>query len=205
MDADLLVILSDVDRLIGPSDPLRVVTEITPEMERAARGTTRAISTGGMRTKLEAAKIALASGIPMALMNGRNQSDLADSIFKGEDRGTWFLPEKGRGLTPKQRWLALTGKPKGVILVDAGAREALVRARRSLLASGIQGMEGHFRKGDLVGVQDETGREFARGLVNYPHGELERIRGLRSEAIARVLGRRAVEVIHRDSLVILKG
>ncbi len=92
--ADLLILLSDVDQLIGPEEPLRIITEITPELERFARGTTKAVSTGGMQTKLEAAKVVMGSGIPMALINGRGRNNLVDLFLGGEDRGTWFLPKK---------------------------------------------------------------------------------------------------------------
>ena len=93
--ADLLILLSDVDKLIGPTDPLHVVTRITPEIERAAQGTTKEISTGGMRSKLEAAKIVMEKGIPMIVMNGRGRSNLLEVILEGKtDRGTWFIPER---------------------------------------------------------------------------------------------------------------
>ncbi len=202
--ADLLVLLSDVDRLVGPREPLSWVTEITPELERAARGSGKAVSTGGMRTKLEAARIVMASGIPMVLINGRVRNSLIELISGRLATGTWFLPAKAGALKSKQRWVAFTGKPKGMVRVDAGAREALSRQGRSLLASGVQAVEGSFRRGDLVRVADESGREFGRGIVGYSHSELEKIQGLKSEAVAQILGRKAAEVIHRDSLVILK-
>ena len=201
--ADLLVLMSDVDRFRGPSGLQTVVTEITPELRKAAGGTTKAVSTGGMRTKLEAAKIVMASGIPMVFMNGRRPNALVKMVLEKEFCGTWFVPKKGLKLKGKQRW-AMTGKPKGIILVDAGAREALVHRRNSLLASGVHGVEGNFREGDLVSVSETVStQEFARGIVNYSHLELEKIKGLKSETAAMLLGRKASEVIHRDSLVIL--
>ncbi len=206
MGADLLVILSDVDRFKGPTGFPTLVTDITPEMEKAAGGSLKSVSTGGMRTKLEAAKIAMASGIPMILVNGRNPNALVKTVVQREFSGTWFLPKKGLRLKGKQRVIAaFSGKPKGIVLVDAGAKEALVNRRSSLLASGVQGAAGHFRKGDLVSVSDVIrDAEFARGIVNYSREELEKIRGLKSEAVAALLGRKADEVIHRDSLVIFK-
>lgn len=204
VDADLLILLTDVDRLAGPLDPLSIVTEITPEIERAAGGTTKEVSTGGMRTKLQAARIAMESGIPMLLANGRGRANLLEMISKEVDRGTWFLPKKL--LSAKRRWLAFTGRPKGVIAVDPGAKRALVSGGKSLLASGIQRVEGNFREGDLVSVHESARQgEFARGIVRYSHAELEKIKGLKSEAISTLLGRKAQEVIHRDQLVILKG
>ncbi len=206
VDADLLVVLSDVDQFEGPAGRHTFVTEITPDLEKAAQGTTKAVSTGGMRTKLEAAKIVMASGIPMVLLNGRHPHVLLKTIVQKELSGTWFLPRKGEKLRGRQRWVALTGRPKGILLVDAGAREALVSRGRSLLASGLHGVEGNFRRGDLVSVVEMSQhQEFARGLVRYSHTELEKIRGLRSDAIASVLERKAEEVIHRNSLVIVKG
>lgn len=205
VDADLLVILSDVDQFRGPTGLQTVVTQVTPEMEKAARGTTRAISTGGMRTKLEAAKIALAGGIPMILGNGRKKDLLTKMMLEGEFFGTWFLPKKGFGLKGRQRWLGLTARPKGIVRVDDGAQRALVEQRRSLLASGITAVEGSFKRGDLVSVCDIARREFARGIVGYSHVELEKIRGLKSETASAKLGRKADEVIHRDKLVILRA
>lgn len=204
--ADLLVILSDVDKLVGPPTLPTVITEITPDLERLARGTTKAFSTGGMKTKLEAARIAMASGIPMILANGRDSNILVRAFFQKEFSGTWFLPRRGAGLRSRQRWLA-SARPKGLILVDSGAREALVQRGRSLLASGVHEVEGNFRAGDLVSVAEVGMRkqEFARGVVGYSRAELEGIKGLKSEAITQLLGRKAEEVIHRNSLVILRA
>ena len=205
MGADLLVILSDVDRFEGSTGFPTLVTDITPEMEKAAGGSVKSVSTGGMRTKLEAAKIVMASGIPMILVNGRHPNALVKTVIQREFSGTWFLPKKGLQLKGKQRVVAaFSGKPKGVVLVDAGAKEALVGRGSSLLASGVHGVEGHFRKGDLVSVSEVIrGAEFARGIVNYSHQELEKIKGLKSETASALLGEQAKEVIHRDSLVIL--
>jgi glutamate 5-kinase len=160
-----------------------------------------------MRTKLDAAKIATASGIPMVLMNGLRGDDcLADFFLKGEDQGSWFLPRKEAAVKGRHRWMAFTAHPQGILLVDAGAREALVHHPRSLLASGVKGVEGNFRQGDLVSVcESARHREFARGIVRYSHDEISKIKGMKSDAISAVLGRKAQEVIHRDQLVILRG
>lgn len=107
-------------------------------------------------------------------------------------------------LRGRKRWLAFTGKTQGTIGVDAGARKALADQGRSLLATGVRQVEGNFRRGELIGIRDESGHEFARGLVNYSHSELEKIRGMKSEAVAELLGRKAEEVVHRDSMVILQ-
>ena len=105
----------------------------------------------------------------------------------------------------RKRWIAFTSPTRGILMVDSGAKEALVNQGRSLLASGVREVKGNFRRGDLVSVRDMANQEFARGLVNYPHAELEKIRGLKSEAIVHLLGRKADEVIHRDWLVLLKS
>lgn len=206
MGADLLVILSDVDRFKGPTGFPTLVTDITPGMEKAAGGSLKSVSTGGMRTKLEAAKIAMASGIPMILVNGRNPNALVKTVVQREFSGTWFLPTKGLQLKGKQRVIAaFSGKPKGVILVDTGAKEALVSRGRSLLASGVHGIHGSFRRGDLVSISETVSdSEFARGIVNYSDDELDKIKGLKSETASALLGKEAKEVIHRDSLVIFK-
>ena len=202
--ADLLAILSDVDRFRGPDGPQTLVTRITPEMERAAGGAGRVVSSGGMRTKLEAARLVMAGGIPMVFMNGRRPGSLAGTILKKELRGTWFVPRKGVRIKGGQGW-AVTGKPKGTIFVDAGAREALTRQGRSLLASGVRAVEGDFRRGDVVAIADAAkSKEFARGIVRYSRTELEKIKGLRSEAAGQALGRKPDEVAHRDSMVILR-
>ncbi len=209
--ADLLLILTDVDHLVGPVDPLYLVTQITPELERVARGTSKQSSTGGMRTKLKAARIALASGIPMVVMNGRGRLSLVERLAASqgrsawEGRSTWFVSPAGISVRRSKRWLAFTATPQGSLGVDQGAREALVGKGRSLLASGVREVEGNFRRGAVVSVRDERGCEFARGRVNYSHAELERIVGLKSDAVEALLGRRAEEVIHRDGLVILRG
>ncbi len=206
MDAEVLVLLSDVDKVEGPTGLPTLITEITPELEMAAKGTAKAVSTGGMKTKLQAARIALASGIPMVLANGRQKNLLIRMVVQGELFGTtWFIPRKGAGFKEGERWAALTGKPKGLIRVDEGARRALAEQGRSLLASGVCEVEGHFRVGELVSIGDGSGKEFARGVVAYSNGDLERIMGLKSDAVEAALGRKAAEVIHRNHLVILRG
>ncbi len=209
MDAELLVILTDVDgfemrEIHGHREPVPLVERITPEMERSAGGTSRETSSGGMISKLHAARIVMASGIGMLLANGAKPGILKTLLLDGHLTGTFFLPSRKGRLGGRKRWLAFTAKPRGQVRVDAGAKRALVSEGRSLLASGVRTVLGPFLRGDLVSVRDEEGREFARGLINYPDAELDRIRGMRSEAIATLLGRRAEEVVHRDSMVILE-
>lgn len=210
MDAEILVLLTDVDgfeerREGGRRDLIPVVERITPELERSAGGTGRATASGGMRAKLQAARMVTASGIPMLLANGTKEGILKSLLLEGHLAGTLFLPSGKKRMQARKRWLGFTNRPKGVLGVDGGAREALVAEGRSLLASGIRRVTGNFKRGDLVSIRDEADEEFARGLVNYPFTDLERIAGLRSDAITQLLGRKAQEVIHRDSLVILRG
>jgi len=209
MDAELLVLLTDVDgfesRLEGTKRKVvPLIERITPELERSAGAASRETTTGGMVSKLHAARMATTSGVAMLLANGTRTGILKANLLEGHLTGTLFLPQgKGR-MQARKRWLAFTAKPKGVIVVDAGAREALVHKGRSLLAPGVRKAEGRFKRGDLVSIRVEGGREFARGLIRYSDGELAQIKGLRSDAIAKVLGRKPDEAVHRDSLVILQ-
>jgi len=208
MDADLLINLSNVDgferRLKGkPAERIPVVARITAELERQAGGAGRSTSTGGMISKLHAAKLSTESGIPMLLANGTQPHILTSVLLEGHLLGTLFLPSKGK-MGARQRWLAFSGRPKGVVEVDAGARRALVSADKSLLASGVKGVEGKFQAGDLVAVRETGSKEFARGITGYGSVDMEKVLGLNSQAIARVLGFKAKEVIHRDAMVILE-
>lgn len=208
VDAEVVVILSDVEglkldhRAGAGSQILATVTEITPEIERLARGTLRPTATGGMAAKVEAAKVATGSGIPLVIANGRVDRALLQ-VLEGEPIGTLFVPRLGR-TSSRKRWIRFSSKPKGMILVDEGAREALMKRGTSLLARGILGVEGEFDTGDIVSVADPHRRIFARGQVQFPSEELAKIRGLKSSELASVLGRPVLqqEVIHRNQLVI---
>lgn len=207
IDADLLVILSDVDGLYS-SDPhldpqarrLEVVRELTPELWKAARGPGSHLGTGGMVTKLEAARIATASGCAMVLAHGAEEQVLL-KILEGQQVGTLFLPRER--MTGRKRWIAFHQQPRGSLSVDEGARRALAQEGKSLLPIGIVKVEGSFKQGDLVRVLDPSGREIARGLVNYSAKEVRQIQGLKTSEIEAALGMKAYdEVIHRDNLVI---
>ncbi|HEY8418253.1 MAG TPA: glutamate 5-kinase [Limnochordales bacterium] len=208
VEADLLVILSDVDGLYS-GDPRRsrdarrldVVEKITPELEAAAGGAGSTFGTGGMATKLQAARIATAAGIPLFLTSGA-PANVLQTVLAGEAVGTLFLPCP-RPLRARQRWLAFHQRPRGRIEVDAGAAKALVENGKSLLPAGVVRVEGDFAEGDLVQVCDTSGRELARGLVNYSARDLRRIQGSRTADIAAILGYKDFdEVIHRDNLVV---
>ena len=209
MDADLLVNLSNVEgferRTPGGAELIPLVERITPELERLCGGAGRATSTGGMVSKLAAARIAMASGIPMVLADGKRPGVLSAILLEGHLAGTLFLPRAGGKLKARKRWLAFTGRPKGSLMVDGGAHAALVRRNSSLLASGLKEVVGTFERGELVAVCVAGGGEFARGVTRYGSRELEQIRGMNSQAVASALGRKAEEVIHRDELVILEA
>ncbi len=208
VDADLLIILSDVDGLyegtLSPKGPFRIIKEvkkITPYIASIACGTDKEICVGGMSSKIEAAKIATHSGIPMLLANGKSDNTLVN-ILKKEDIGTLFLPKEK--LISRKRWIAYGSKPSGQIIVDAGARLALIDKKKSLLSSGILDCTGQFKTGDIVSIADLNKNEFARGLANYSSEEIKRIKGLKSNLIEQVLGYKYYdEIIHRDNLVII--
>jgi len=212
LEADVLLSLSDVagyydgDPHHNPEAQLiPVVREITPEMERAAEDTSGPAGRGGMRTKLEAAKLAMNAGVVMVIARGR-EPDVIRRIMAGEEVGTIFLPKAAK-LRARKRWIAYAAVPRGALLVDAGAAQALVEGGKSLLPVGVAEVEGEFEAGDMVSVVvelDGERREIARGLVNYPAADLRRIRRCKSKDIVKHLGHRDFdEAIHRDNLVIL--
>ncbi len=209
VDADLLVILSDVEGLYT-EDPrhnpkatlMSVVPEVTADIERRAGGTASFEGTGGMRTKVQAAKTAATYGVATAIINGAREGLLA-ALFDGQEVGTLFLP-KGQRLTSRKHWIAYTVRTKGRLTLDDGAVEALTQKGRSLLPSGITAVHGGFESGDAVACQDRAGREFAKGLVNYSSEAIAKIKGLKTGDIQKTLGYKDYdEVIHRDNLVIL--
>ena len=220
LQAPLLILLSSVDGLLTrPPQPRRtkrtrrgknqeqqvevipVVDEFTPELRAVASPQTSAFGTGGMRSKLEAARLCMSAGDCVILANGQRPGVLR-AIMAGEPIGTLFLPF-GRLLRARQRWLAFSARPRGVLVVDEGAVRALCQQGRSLLAVGIREVRGDFRAGDPVAICDEQGQEVARGLTNYDAKDLQQIKGLRTPRIRELLGAGAYdEVIHRDNLVL---
>jgi glutamate 5-kinase len=210
IDADLLVLLTDVDGLYT-ADPSRspearkldTVDAVTGDIERLVWDRSAQVSVGGMATKLEAAQKAAASGIPMVIASGREEGMLG-RVLEGETVGTYFAPRADR-LAARKRWIAFAAPPQGRLTVDAGALRALRDEGRSLLPSGVVAVEGEFAAGEVVTVVGQAdGRELGRGLVNFDAGELRKIRGAQTRQIEERLGYRSVdEVIHRDNLVIL--
>jgi glutamate 5-kinase len=155
-----------------------------------------------MATKIIAAKNATKYGVPVIVANGRIHGVLK-SIFQGEEVGTLFLPQKPK-LASRKHWIACALKPKGMLIIDDGAQEAILKKGKSLLPVGITKVEGNFQFGDSVVIQNQKREEIARGLVNYSNSELEKIMGLPTKEIDQILGyRHYEEVIHRDDLVIL--
>jgi len=208
-DADLLIILSDIDGLYT-ADPkidasaelIPVVDKITAEMERGAGDASTSVGTGGMRSKLMTAKKVGAYGAPMVIVNGKKNGVL-QALFEGADVGTLFLP-KPEKQDSRKHWIAYTVCSNGRVMVDNGAHEALMNKGKSLLPGGISKVEGNFKVGDCVTCVDPSGNAFARGLVKYSSADLDRIKGLKTSQIESVIGHKDYdEVIHRDDLVIL--
>ncbi len=206
-EAELVLLLSDVDGfyLPGESAPLKRIERITPEIEAAAggtgsrRGTGGAGGIGGMRTKIEAARIATQAGIELVIAHGR-ETDVVRRVARGDSLGTRFAPRLV--LRGRKRWIAHGRPPQGALLLHDRARVALLDKGSSLLPVGILGVEGEFAPGALVALRDSRG-EYGRGLSNYSAADLRRIAGMHSSQIAPLLGRSALaEAIHRDNLTL---
>jgi glutamate 5-kinase len=171
-------------------------------MEQAAGGSGSRVGTGGMITKLAAAKKVGRSGVPTVMLNGRTPGLIGRALAGGEV-GTFFLPAR-RALNRRKHWIAFTLRPKGRLAVDEGARQVLAQHGRSLLPSGVVGVEGEFERGSCVRVCGPDGVEFARGITDYSRQEIEKILGHKSREIEQLLGYRyGDEIIHRDNLVVL--
>ncbi len=194
LPADLLIILTTVDGVIenfGKANPKTIPTieHIDTAVEGLAGGTDSATAVGGMASKIQAAKIAVRSGIPLVIASGRKKHAIS-RVVAGEEEGTLFVPHPTR-LQGRKRWIAFFHHPKGALFVDTGARKALRENGRSLLPPGIARCEGEFQAGEVVRICDLDGTEFARGIAKFDSTEIK----------ARKLQR--VEIVHRDDLVIL--
>lgn len=207
LGAPLLVLLSDVDGLFDrhPSEPgasiLRHVPQVDAAVEGLARDRLGGLSKGGMASKIAAARIATEAGGACIIASGRNDHVL-EEICRGADVGTLFTG-RAAAMPSWKRWLGWSADARGTVTVDAGARQAVVDAGRSLLAAGVTGLDGDFMAGDVVALAAD-GRIFARGLVNYSAEELRRIAGMRTERIAELLGSIPYEeVVHRDNLAVI--
>jgi len=208
VDADLLIILSDVAGLYT-ADPKRDanakliprVEKIDAFIESLAKGSSEGEGVGGMSTKIEAAKLATASGTAVVLADGREPNVIL-RLINGEALGTFFPPTTSK-LESRKRWML--GLPaKGKIFIDSGAKTALQKQNKSLLPAGITGIEGEFERGDIVTIVDSNGDKVACGISNYKSADVEVIKGCRSDQILKLLGYEyGAEVVHRDNLVIL--
>jgi glutamate 5-kinase len=209
VEADLLVILSDVEGLYDQDPRLHTEAKFIPLVEKIdedlllSAGDAGTLGQGGMLSKLQAAHKAAVSGIPTIIADGRQKEIIAPLFDPAIERGTLFLPTADR-LTSRKHWIAYTLKPAGELTVDAGACEAIQKRGRSLLPPGVRAVHGTFDEGECVTCLDDRGRAFARGLVNYSSLALERIKGVRTSAIEQILGYKVSdEVIHRDDLALL--
>ena len=210
VDADLLVILSDIDGLFtedprkNPSAELiPLIAEITDDIERRAGISTTFGSTGGMATKVRAAKKVGEYGVATLIMNGQTKCLLPHILLGNNPGGSLFLP-KARRMNSRKHWIGYTLRARGAISLDQGAVDALTKRGKSLLASGIVTVAGSFEAGDPISCLDPDGKEFAKGLVNCSSDTLIEIKGLKTAEIQQRLGPQEYEeVIHRDNLVIL--
>jgi glutamate 5-kinase len=191
INADLLVILSDIEGLLDNKRRLiRIVDEITPEIKSLAGPADKKTSVGGMITKIEAAKIAMDSGIPCIITSGKIKNIILSVVRNPERYGTLFIPKKG--FKARERWIAFGTKTKGKIIVDDGAKAAL-KNKKSLLSVGVISLAGEFASGDIISIVDKQGYEFARGKARLSSKQLEEVKGRRFEK----------EVVHCDNIVIL--
>jgi len=216
VDADLLVLLSDIDGLYT-NDPnkdagaklIPIVEDITPEIESLAGGEGSALGSGGMKTKIAAARIAVSQGIPMVLANGSHQDSLrflsiCENSLEQDIRsfGTLFLP-KLNSMGSRKGWLAFSTRPAGTVIVDEGASKAIADKDKSLLPSGVLSVENDFQRGEVVDVKYQSG-VIARGIVNYSSGDITKIMGKHSSEIDSILGfGYDREIIHKDNLSLL--
>jgi glutamate 5-kinase len=204
--ADCLVLLSDIDGLYTAPpgvDPAAThipeVRTITPEIEAMAGDPGSEFSKGGMRTKVEAAKIAMTSGTHMVIASGKPLHPL-QTISSGA-AVTWFLASSDP-VAARKRWIAGQLEPRGIVEIDAGAEKALL-AGKSLLPAGVKRVDGDFDRGDVVIIKGPTGRELGRGLVAYARADAEKIAGKRSADVEALLGQPGrTELIHRDDMAL---
>lgn len=209
MQAKLLILLTNVEGLYSAdpgTDPSAVLLETVADIDRGvtdlAGATKSQLGTGGMRSKLKAARLATSAGGAVIMANG-SRDGILEAVFGGESVGTLFLPQSD-GVPAWKRWIGLTARPKGILLIDAGAQNAVVRLGKSLLPVGVCEVAGEFGKGDLVSICDESGIEFARGLSNYSAGDAAKLAGLNTQQIVELLGKVAYpELVHRDNLAVM--
>ncbi len=210
VQAQLLVILSDVSGVLT-GDPRKrpdarlipLISDAEADMKGLVADSAGPLGTGGMASKLKAARQAASAGIAVIIASGHELDALRDAIDPSRERGTLVVPASSR-LRSRKHWIAFALKPAGALALDKGAADALRSKGRSLLPSGVREVTGDFAGGDCVTLLDQDGREFGRGLVNYPAADVTRLKGHRTSEIAAILGYQiADEIIHRDNLVLL--
>jgi glutamate 5-kinase len=211
MDSDVLINLTDIDGLYS-KDPrtcpeaelIPIVSNISKETEKLAGDIPGALGTGGMISKIKAARKVNAAGVPMVIARG-DLPNILLKLFAGQKHGTYFIP-KNQKLASRKCWIAFSLKPKGTLKIDEGAVKALLKKGKSLLPSGIIAVQGDFGVGAPVEFQNRDNESVGIGLVNYSSTEIQKIRGLKSNRIKQVLGHKSYdEVIHRDNLAITAG
>ena len=208
MDADVMVNLTDIDglytqdpRAYPQAELITTVSRITKETERFAGDIPGALGTGGMISKIKAARKVNSAGVPMVIARG-DKPDILIKLFDGQKHGTYFVPKTQR-LASRKCWIAFSLKPQGVLKIDDGAATALLRNGKSLLPSGILEVTSDFGVGAPVEFVDRHNEVLGIGLVNYSSSEIKRIMGLKSNRIKQVLGHKSYdEIIHRDNLAI---
>ena len=211
VNADLVIIVSDIDGLYDDNPHtnkdaklISNVAGITKTIENMAKDASSKVGTGGMITKIKAAKICNEFGCDLAIVNG-NQPNVLIDLLEGKEVGTYFDSTPVRHLSSRQHWIMYRSMPKGKIIVDDGCVKAIKKAGGcSILPAGISGVEGDFEAGNTVSVVTQDGFELARGLCHYSSDELQKIKGCKTYHIEKILGHKNFdEVIHRDDLVIL--
>lgn len=214
IDADLLIILTDVDGLWKTSakpvesgdkhqnELIPLVVKITPDIEKLAWKVSRErVGTGGMASKIDAAKIATTSGVNTIIANGSRERVIND-IVEGKNVGTKFI--SAGSISAKEKWILFGAVPKGEIVIDSGAVHAIRNLHKSLLPAGIVGVKGKFYKGDVVKIKTESDEELARGVVSFSSDQIIGMKGKKSSEIKKILNlsSSATEIIHRNSLVL---
>ena len=212
VDADMVILVSDIDGLYDDNPHTNKdaklicdVNGITSEIENMAKDASSKVGTGGMVTKIKAAKVCNDYGCAMAIVNGSKENVLVD-LLNGQDVGTYFNGDVGRKLSAREHWIMYRSMPKGKIIVDTGAKNALVNNHSSLLPKGIIDVTGNFLISQIVDIVDEEDNLLARGMVNYSSDEIKLIKGLNTSEIESILNYKDYdEIVHANNLVLVEG
>jgi glutamate 5-kinase len=199
--ADLLILLTDVEGVLDADGSTVGLVRDPSDVAHLVRPPTDDVGLGGMASKLESARLATRRGVPVVIADARDP-DVVQRVLTGEEVGTLFLP-RGTRMASRKHWIAFTLKPRGTILVDAGAVEAIRAMKRSLLPAGVIGVRGDFEAGDAVRIEGPDGQELARGLARYGMRDVARLAGSKTSEIEARIGRYGgEEIVHRDDLVV---